>query len=434
MKCWRCKSTDVNGHAHFEAGLTRGEGGLSPAAVIVSNKADYAFLSLKSPGFDLSDRGVAGRQTPVGLDAFVYTERGVYRSGETVNVTALLRDARGVAAPNVPLTLVMERPDGVDYRRVVVPDQGLGGRAWSVPLVSSASTGTWRLRAYTDPKQPPVGETTFMVEDYVPDRIEFDLTTQAKTVPRKAPVELSVDGHFLYGAPASKLTLSGDVTVAAAKERPGFAGYSFGLADDEVNAVRQDLADLPQTDASGKATFPMSLDDVPVTTRPLEARVTVSMAESGGRAVEHKLTLPIVPDAPMIGVKPLFKGRSLADGANADFDVAFVLPDGKTIEHKGLKYELLKVETSYQWYRQNGQWQFEPVKRTSRIANGALDAAADKPARLSLPVKWGRYRLEVTDGTPNGAITSLNFDAGFYAEFERRYARLAGSRARQARL
>ena len=58
-------------------------------------KNDYAFLSLKSPAFDLSDRGVAGRPVPAGLDAFVYTERGVYRTGETVAVTALLRDARG---------------------------------------------------------------------------------------------------------------------------------------------------------------------------------------------------------------------------------------------------------------------------------------------------------------------------------------------------
>jgi uncharacterized protein YfaS (alpha-2-macroglobulin family) len=410
------KPTDGNGHVHFDAGLTRGEGGMSPAAIIVRNKTDYAFLSLKAPGFDLSDRGVAGRETPVGLDAFVYTERGVYRSDETVNVTALLRDPRGIAAANVPLTLVMERPDGVDYRRAIVADQGLGGRAWSVPLVASAATGTWRLRAYTDPKQPPVGETTFMVEDYVPDRIAFDLTTPAQAIPRKAPVQLSVDGHFLYGAPASGLTLDGSLTIEAAKERPGYAGYSFGLADEDVSAMRQDLADLPETDASGKATFPVALADVPETTRPLEAQITVNMAESGGRAVEHHVTLPITPDAAMIGVKPTFKGQSLDDGADAGFDVAMVAPDGKSIAAQGLKYELLRVETSYQWYRQNGEWNYEPVKRTSRVANGALDVAADKPAHLSLPVKWGRYRLEVTDGTANGAITSLTFDAGFYAE------------------
>jgi uncharacterized protein YfaS (alpha-2-macroglobulin family) len=406
-------ATDSNGHLHFAAGLARGEGGLAPAAIVASMKGDYAFLSLKSAAFDLSDRGVGGREQPAGLDAFVFTERGVYRSGETVHVTTLLRDAQGVAAAPVPLTLVVERPDGVEYRRALVQDQGVGGRSLDVSLVSSAMSGTWRLSAYTDPKRPPVGETTFMVEDYIPDRIEFDLNSAAKVVSRNAPAEVNVDGRFLYGAPASNLELAGAVTIAAAKERPGFPGYSFGLADDPVTAVRQELTDLPNTDAAGKASFAVKLDKVPATTRPLEARVTVSMAESGGRAVERKLTLPVTPDAPMIGVKPAFSGRALADGANADFDVAMVAPDGSKLAKQGLHYELLKVTTRYQWYRQHGQWEYEPVKRTERVANGTLDIAADKPARLSLPVKWGRYRLEVSAGD---TVTSLTFDAGFYAE------------------
>ncbi len=352
---------------------------------------------------------------PAGLDAFVYTERGVYRSGETVHITSLLRDARGIAAA-APLTLVVARPDGVEYRRTLLADQGLGGHSWSVPIVSSASTGTWRVQAYTDPKRPAVGEASFLVEDYVADRIEFDLTSAAKIIPRNASAQLSVDGHFLYGAPASNLDLQGTVTIAAAKERPGFAGYAFGLADDEVTAARQDIEDLPATDAAGKASFPLKLDKIPVTSRPLEALIVVTMAEFGGRAVERKLTLPIAPDAPMIGVKPAFSGRSLGDGANADFDVVMAGPDGKTLAQSGLRYELLKVETSYQWYRQNGQWEYEPVKRTERVANGTVDVTTDKPARISMPVKWGRYRLEVSTGVPNGAITSLTFDAGFYAE------------------
>jgi hypothetical protein len=409
------KSTDKNGFVHFEAGLARGEGGMAPAAIVSADKSDYAFLSLKTTAFDLSDRGVAGRQVPTGLDAFVYTERGVYRSGETVQVTSLLRDARGIAAA-APLTLVMERPDGVEYRRALAPDLGLGGHSWSVPIVSSASTGTWRVKAYTDPKQPPVGEVTFLVEDYVADRIEFDLTSPAKVIPRDAPAQLSLDGHFLYGAPASNLDLAGTVTIAAAKERPGFTGYAFGLADDDVTAVRQDIEEMPSTDATGNATFPVKLDKIPATSRPLDATITVSMAESGGRAVERKITLPVAPDAPMIGVRPAFSGRSLGDGANADFDLVVAAPDGKTLAQSGLLYDLLKVETSYQWYRQSGQWEYEPVKRTERVGNGTVDVTADKPARISLPVKWGRYRLEVSSPEPNGAITSLTFDAGFYAE------------------
>ena len=411
------KRTAENGYVQFEAGLARGEGALAPAMLVASDAGgDYAFLSLKSPAFDLSDRGVSGRAVPAGLDAFVYTERGVYRSGETVQVTALLRDGQGMAALDVPVTLVVERPDGVEYRRAVVADQGIGGHALPVVLVSSAPTGTWRVRAYADPKRPAIGEASFLVEDYVPDRLEFELASTAKGISRTAPAEIAVDGRYLYGAPAAKLELEGEVIVAPASERPGFARYAFGLADEEVETTRRTLEGLPETDAGGKARFPITLDKQPATTRPLEAQVIVRMAEPGGRAVERKLSLPVLAAAPMIGVKPMFSGRSLGEGENATFDVVVVAPDGRPIAHAGLRYELLKIDSKYQWFRRDGMWDFEPVKTTRRVADGRIDVAADKPGRISIPVQWGRYRLEVSTSDRNGPITSIGFDAGWYAE------------------
>src|ERR1700743_2772131 len=137
----------------LRGGVARGEGGLSPAMLTVTtDKADYAFLSLKTSAFDLSDRGVSSRAVPAGADAFVYAERGVYRSNETVYLTALLRDGQGNAVIGGPLTLVIERPDGVEFRRAQLADQGAGGRSLAVPLNSAVPTGTWRARAYTDPK------------------------------------------------------------------------------------------------------------------------------------------------------------------------------------------------------------------------------------------------------------------------------------------
>ena len=58
------------------------------------------------------------------LDALVYTERSVYRSGETVFITALLRDGQGMGVVSAPLTLVVKRPDGVEYKRVQSEDEG----------------------------------------------------------------------------------------------------------------------------------------------------------------------------------------------------------------------------------------------------------------------------------------------------------------------
>ncbi|HEX5231654.1 MAG TPA: alpha-2-macroglobulin [Bradyrhizobium sp.] len=412
------RTTDQSGHVLFETGLARGEGGLSPAmATVTGENADYAFLSLKTEAFDLSDRGVAGRAVPVGADAFVYAERGVYRSNETVYLTALLRDGQGKAVTGGPLTLVIERPDGVEFRRAVLADQGAGGRSLAVPLNSAVPAGTWRVRAFTDPKAAPVGETTFMVEDYVPERIEFDISSKDKAIKADAAVELKVDGHFLYGAPASDLQLEGDLLVAPAAERPGFAGYQFGVADEETTSnERTPIENLPETDAKGVATFPVSLAKPPTSTRPQEAQIFIRMAEAGGRAVERKVVLPVTPATAMIGVKPLFGDKNVAEGDKAGFDVVLVAPDGQRLARDGLRYELLKIESHYQWYRQNSAWEYEPVKSTARVGDGDVTVAADKPSRITLSPRPGRYRLDVKSTEADGPLTSVQFDVGWYSD------------------
>src|SRR3954449_4768965 len=412
------RKTDDAGHVLFEAGLARGEGGLSPALLtVMSDKADYAFLSLKTNAFDLTDRGVSGRVVPAGADAFVYAERGVYRSNETVYLTALLRDGQGNAVTGGPLTLVLERPDGVEYRRAVLPDQGAGGRSLTLPLNSAVPTGTWRARAFTDPKGASVGETTFMVEDYVPDRIEFELSSKDKQIKADAPVELKVDGHFLYGAPASGLQLEGDMLVAPASSRPGYAGYQFCVADEQTASnERTPIENLPVADANGTATFPVSLAKPPSSTRPQEAQIFIRMTEAGGRAVERKIVLPVAPAAAMIGVKPLFQDKSVAEGDKANFEVVFVAPDGKQLARSGLRYELLKLESNYQWYRQSSSWEYEPVKSTKRVADGDLTIGAEKPSRITLAPQPGRYRLDVKSAEADGPLTSVQFDVGWYSD------------------
>jgi uncharacterized protein YfaS (alpha-2-macroglobulin family) len=267
-----------------------------------------------------------------------------------------------------------------------------------------------------DPKRPPVGEATFLVEDYVPDRLEFDLGTTAKSVSRTMPAEITLEGRYLYGPPAAGLDLDAEVTVGPAAERAGFPGYRFGLADEKVEKTQQPLDGLPATDRNGKARFALAIKNQPESTGPLEAHVTVRLAEPGGRAVERSLDLPLTPTAAMIGVKPLFSGRSLGEHDNAAFDVVVVSPDGRTLAQAGARYELLKIETRYQYYRREGNWEYEPIKSTRRVADGAFDIGPGAPARLSAPVEWGRYRLEISIGDRNGPMTSVDFDAGFYAQ------------------
>ena len=142
---------DARGYVRFDGGLKRGEGGLQPAFVAAEINGDYAFLDLAAAAFDLTDRGVKGRDAPGPVDAFTFADRGVYRPGETVHLTSLVRDAEARAA-QLPVTLIISRPDGVEHSRTVLQDKGAGGRSHDLTLSGGAMTGTWRARVYTDPK------------------------------------------------------------------------------------------------------------------------------------------------------------------------------------------------------------------------------------------------------------------------------------------
>lgn len=410
--------TDAQGAVAFDAGLARGAGGLAPALVVARGAdGDYGFLDVTKQAFDLSDRGVGGRTPPGPLDAMVFTERGVYRPGENVYVTALLRDAAANAAPSTPLMLKLYRPDGVEDRRETLADQGNGGRSWQIALPDTAMTGSWRLAAFVDPKAPALYEKTFLVEDYVPERLEMKLTASQPMIASGSPGVVALAGRYLYGAPASNLGIEGELSISAASEVAGFPGYRVGLADEKFSTVRTDLEALPNTDATGAASLSIALPELPQTTKALNADVTIRLREPSGRVLADRIALKVNAGRAFIGVKPLFEG-SVAEGAPAEFEIVGIGPDGKQMALGGLKWDLQRVESQFQWYSRDNRWSYERVTYENRVAGGVIDAPANGTVRISAPVESGTYRLDIASAVAQGPATSYSFSAGWWVSEE----------------
>ncbi|MCC2098603.1 MAG: alpha-2-macroglobulin family protein [Hyphomicrobiales bacterium] len=405
--------TDAKGYAKFAPGLGRGAGGQAPGLIVASDKGgDYNFLDMSQTAFDLSDRGVKGRPAAQPLDAFVYTERGVYRSGETVNITALLRNARGEPVSNMPLTYVVKRPDGVEYKRTRVSDQGLGGRNLTVSLLSSVPSGTWRAYVYADPKSAAIGETTFMVEDYVPERLELTLSPESRQLSQGATAKINAEARYLYGAPGASLTVNGELylRLAGSGVLPGHPGFRSGLADQEFETIKKEIEASDKTGSSGKAVIETEIPKA-ATNRPLEARFVLRAAEPGGRAVERVLVLPVRPGKPLIAVKNTFD--TLREGSHATFEVIALDADGKRVAAPQLQWSLYRVSNTYQWYYTGGRWQFERIKSSQRVSEGKIDVDAAGAAKLDMPVRWGAHRLEIKAEGGKFAPVSVNFSAGW---------------------
>ncbi len=406
--------TNAAGQATFDPGLSRGTGGNRPAVLNAEvSGGDYAFLDLTKAPFDLTDRGVAGRPAPGPIDIYAYTERGVYRPGATVHAVALARDEKANAQPHLPVTFIFARPDGVEQARIVSPDGGLGGHAVDMRLPESAMHGTWTIAVHADSKGKALSTVSFLVEDFEPERVAFELDSPMDQFAPDEAAKVTVQADYLYGAPAGDMKLEGEVRLLPTRKWAAFKGYLFGLEDEQAYPTTDSLPSGLKTDADGKLAFSVSFPDSPVETQLFEAEIVARLVDAGGRYVERSLKRDVMPDGPRLGLRPLFDG-SVGEGGPAEFNLILVDETGKRISGDGISWELSRIETNYQWFRANGSWQFDAVKSTRRVANGTVDVGEGDPARLSLPVDWGRYRLEVTGG-PDASVTSVEFTAGWYS-------------------
>ena len=405
--------TDADGKATFAPGLARGEGGRAPQLVTAENGAeDYAFLDVSKSAFDLTDRGVEGRPSPGPLDVFATTERGVYRPGETVFVTALLRDVHAKAVTDLPLTLEVQRPDGVVDETMLIQDGGAGGYFQPIELAPEAMRGSWSVRIYADPKASALTTLGFLVEDFEPERLAFEISAADQPIVPDEVTEVSVEAKYLYGATAPDLAVEADVVLRPVGSLPGFPGYSFGRLDDPFQVSREPLGTVGTTDASGNATAEVTVTLPQATTKPLEAQLIMRLVDTNGRAIERSLTRPLLSATDRIGVKPTFASADgLEEGSQAGFNIIAVGPDGTAVDKAGLEWSLSRVETNYQWYRDNGTWKWEGVTTTREVANGTVDATAAAPVEISAAVDWGLYRLEVTG---EDTSTTYEFYAGYY--------------------
>jgi uncharacterized protein YfaS (alpha-2-macroglobulin family) len=413
--------TGADGLVRFGAALLRGEGPLAPVALHAALGDDLVALNLEAASFDLSDRGAEGLPHPGPLDAFLWLDRGIYRPGETVNLTALLRDAAGQPR-DLPLRLRLLRPNGQVAAEAVPPRGRDGAIAWPVRLSNGAAAGQWRLEARAEPDQPPIGTASFQVEAFVPERLAVTLGPAPGPLVPGTPLPVPVNARFLYGAPAAdlegevegQLSLDPDPFASDAadgtRRRSPWEGWRFGLAEEPLNGGAIPGGHVA-TDAQGRATFNAALDEVPDVSRPLRASYTLSLNDPNGRASRATLELPVRGTNPFIAIRPAFSGGSVDVNTEAGFDIALVSPEGRALAGN-LGAKLVREVPDWRIVSRGGFARYQTVWRDEPVDTATLATAPDRPARFARALPFGRYRLEVTQ--PGSlAIAAIRFRSGW---------------------
>ena len=405
-------TTDAGGRFVIPGAQLRGEHGDAPKILAaLDGSGQFTWIQLDTPALDLSDLDIKGRAPPRTNDAFLWTDRGVYRPGETIHLGALLRDSNARPATGVPVTLHIVRPDGIEVEARPIALAAAGGGTLDIPMADNAFSGTWRVWASAGGKEQ-VGETSVSVQDFVPPRLEAKVALPPGPLAADAAIEASVSADYFYGSPGAGLDGTVEATLQpAAKPFENLAGFSFGLAEEPFLPKALPSQDF-STDDKGKALVEIAVDEVPDTSVPLEVALRATVNDVDGRPAIAETTKVLHTADRFIGLRQTT--MNLADGATARFDLALVDGDGKPLPPETLKWDLVKEDYTYNYFYKDGRWQSNETITDARVNGGEVALDAKGRGEVSAQVDNGRWRLEAFDASGKTA-TSLRFDAGWWA-------------------
>ncbi len=402
---------DAEGLVRFPVPLLRGPGGQAPAALhLFADNGDFATLDLHAAAFDLSDRGVTGMAPSGPIDAFAWTDRGIYRPGETVNVMALLRDAAG-APLDLPSHVIVRKPNGTQYLDVVPPRLAGGAIHAPIALASSAAAGMWSLEIKADPAAEPIFQTEFRVDAFLPERLAVDTGTLPAALVPGEDSTIPLTARFLYGAVGSGLT--GHATLRLIPDpqpSPALAGAAIGQ-EGEIFAPDQSRIELPVTDAAGKTEAIFNLGQAPDTTQALKAEIDIAIDDPSGHASHARVTLPVRPAGPLIGIKPRFADRAVNANSEAGFDIAAVGPDGSRIALP-VRLRLVRERPDWRLVTRGGTASYQTVWRDEPLETRDVTLQPGDWFRFARALPFGRYRLEAAQ-SGGLALTTLRFRSGW---------------------
>ncbi len=307
-------TTDTTGRAQLPAGheLRREK---TPQMVIVEKDGDLSFLPFRtgSRQLDLSrfdTGGVESARSAQQVSAYLFSDRGIYRPGETTHLGLMARTAdwhASLAGLPVDVEISDSRGAIVSRNQVTLSSSAFNEITYTSP--AAAPTGTYEAVAYLskdERRREPLGSTVFRLQEFEPDRMKVRLDLAASPIEgwlRPDDVKALVTVAHLFGEPASSRRVEGELSLTPVLPRfVRYPDYRFQITEVLKEPYQERLAALT-TDGKGLAEF--SLDLKRFIGRAYRLNVLARAYEAqGGRLVAAQNSAIVSDAAFLVGVKP----------------------------------------------------------------------------------------------------------------------------------
>lgn len=394
--------TGSNGHTKIQENYR--------ARFITAEKSgQISYLKLDNMRWNTSGFDISGASTNYsGQRAFLYTERGVYRPGDEINLSMIVRNQDNTFPTNHPANFTLYNPDGQNVLEFTNSDAKDGFYTFKFSTKESDPTGNWQVRISTGARN---FYHTVKIETVVPFKLKVRSESEKKRIGVKdAKFDLDIRTNYLFGTPAAGLKYETEVEVSTRRVSfPKYQNFEFNNQFYRFNSFNRQIAQ-GELDSAGLAKVTWTIPQFEEVPSGLNARFVTTVYEKGGRPNTNRINIPIDNYSHYVGIqKPSYRYRYITTNEESSMQVICVDAEGKPVEGKKILYRIYQ-NSSHWWYhysnRRNYQLRYKTDNNTSLVKEGSITSGKDPVNLKFTPREDGDYLIEIQEGGYDGHMIS----------------------------
>ena len=407
------RTSSSDGHVSMPAtvGFDREK---TPTVFVVRSGSDSIFMPYSRHGrmlqysrFDVGGEYIQQRPDDEQIRAQVFTDRGIYRPGDTVRIAAIVKRDDWGSLGDVPLVVRVVDPRGqvVSDKHIRLPEDGFLEEEF--PTEPASPTGNYNATLFLIEdrnRRRSIGSETFKVEEFLPDRLRIHTQIRGQKPNgwlKPGDLVAEVDLENLFGTPAQTRRVTGQMDLVPSGIR--MRQYQDFVFDDPlrvhgalINRVNQDLAETV-TDADGRAELPLDLARYDKGIYRLTV-LTEGYEEGGGRSVKAQASVMISPLDYLVGYKTDSDLSFINKGSEHSVEFLAVDSNAETMALDNLRVSIVEYRyVSTLVKRPNGTYAYQSVRKEVPVSLQDFSIAG-AGSRFTLPTsEAGSFAVKVTD-------------------------------------
>ncbi|MFN0276936.1 MAG: alpha-2-macroglobulin family protein [Chitinophagales bacterium] len=250
-------TTNADGVATF-TGVQKNFGDFEVAMITAVTGNDFNFLPFDNTAIETSRFDVGGkRMNASNYDAFLYPERDLYRPGETVHFTGIVRDYNWRTISSLPVKIKILTPGGKEFKSIKKNLNANGAFEAAAEMPQSCVTGLYSIQLYTV-NDILLATQNISVEEFMPDRMKVTTSLNKKEFLPGDEVATTIQADNLFGTPAAGRSWSCDMHLRrswfSSKKYPN---YSFSM-ENNTSLQSNYTSGITSENGTAKASFTLS--------------------------------------------------------------------------------------------------------------------------------------------------------------------------------